>query len=322
MNKNSTEQNFFDLNEHNSLQVGVFGVLVVLFSFMFYFLMVPAAEMMFEGYLLGIVTYDGSEVHYLMDAGSAKKFTNFYTSWAVDVYRGTPQEARYWFNPLLSLSTPSLVFGAFLAFFISALLPKNIGYIRQKIERETAGLLDELCLKLYGFHSEEERKLLRNQLLNADLRDLHDFERDWNMGLEDLRTLHRAIIWQNSNIFRKFIGINSGIKVYLRFYLTERYSNNIIGSVYIGAASLIIIIGLRGLKFIPSNEPSLVLFALGLEFTLLIVYAIAVMYTRTENDDPPVQNHGGFAAGESLADIGTNREVEKLLKAFVRQNKK
>jgi hypothetical protein len=321
MNKNNTEQNFFDLNEHNSLQVGVFTILILLFSLLFYFLMVPAAEMMFEGYLLGVVTYDGTDVHYLLDTGSAKKTTDFYTSWAVDVYRGTPQEARYWFNPLLSLSIPSLIFGSFLAFFLSALLPQNLGYIRQKIERETAGLLDEICLKLYGFHSEQERNILRKQLLNADLRDLHDFERDWNMGLEDLRTLHRAIIWQNSNIIRKIIGLNSGIKVYLRFYFTERYSNNIIGSVYIGAASLIIIIGLRGLKFIPSNEPSLVLFALGLEFTLLIVYAITLMYTRNETDDPPL-NSGSSSSGESLADIGTNREVEKLLKAFVRQSKK
>lgn len=321
MNKNNTEQNFFDLNEHNSLQVGVFVLLIFLFSLLFYFLMVPAAEMMFEGYLLGVVTYDGSDVHYLLDTGSAKKTTNFYTSWAVDVYRGTPQEARYWFNPLLSLSIPSLIFGSFLAFFLSALLPQSLGYIRQKIERETAGLLDEICLKLYGFHSEQERNVLRNQLLNADLRDLHDFERDWNMGLEDLRTLHKAIIWQNSNIIQKIIGLNSGIKVYLRFYFTERYSNNIIGSVYIGAASLIIIIGLRGLKFIPSNEPSLVLFALGLEFTLLIVYAITLMYTRNESDDPPVSS-GSSSSGESLADIGTNREVEKLLKAFVRQSKK
>lgn len=318
---NNTEQNFFDLNEHNSLQVGVFVLLIFSFSLLFYFLMVPAAEMMFEGYLLGVVTYDGSDVHYLLDTGSAKKTTNFYTSWAVDVYRGTPQEARYWFNPLLSLSIPSLIFGSFLAFFLSALLPQSLGYIRQKIERETAGLLDEICLKLYGFHSEQERNILRNQLLNADLRDLHDFERDWNMGLEDLRTLHKAIIWQNSNIFQKIVGLNSGIKVYLRFYFTERYSNNIIGSVYIGAASLIIIIGLRGLKFIPSNEPSLVLFALGLEFTLLIVYAITLMYTRNETDDPPLSS-GNPSSGESLADIGTNREVEKLLKAFVRQSKK
>jgi hypothetical protein len=45
------------------------------------------------------------------------------------------------------------------------------------------------------------------------------------------------------------------------------------------------------------------------------------MYTRTENDNPPVQSQGAYT-GESLADIGTNREVEKLLKAFVRQNKK
>jgi hypothetical protein len=320
--KNNKEQNYFELNEHNSLQVTVFTLLILAISVAFFFLLLPAAEYMFEGYLLGIVTYDGSHVHYLIDTGSAQKPTNMYFSWAVDIYRGTPQEARYWFNPFLSLSIPSLIIGLFLAFIISALLPQNLGYIRQKIERETAGLLDEICLRLYGFHSEEERNVLRKQIMNADLRDLHDFERDWRMSLEDLRVLNKAIKWLNGSYMHKLININSGLKVYLRFYFTERYSNNIIGAVYMGAASLIIIIGLRGLKFIPANEPSLVLFALGLEFTLLIVYAFALMYSRNESDDQHLINSHNQNNSSDISDFGNSREVEKLLKAFVKSTPK
>lgn len=316
--KNNKEQNYFELNEHNSLQVTVFALLILAISVVFFFLLLPAAEYMFEGYLLGIVTYDGSDVHYLLDTGSAQKPTNMYFSWAVDIYRGTPQEARYWFNPFLSLSIPSLIIGLFLAFIISALLPQSLGYIRQKIERETAGLLDEICLRLYGFHSEEERNVLRKQIMNADLRDLHDYEKDWRMSLEDLRVLNKAIKWLNGNYMHKIININSGLKVYLRFYFTERYSNNIIGAVYMGAASLIIIIGLRGLKFIPANEPSLVLFALGLEFTLLMIYAFTLMYSRSESDDQHLDSSQANSSSSDISDIGSSREVEKLLKAFVK----
>lgn len=319
-NNKNKEQNYFELNEHNTLQVSVFVLLIFSISIAFFYLLIPVAEYMFQGYLLGTVTNDGTSVNYLLDNGSTDVKTSMYLAWAVDIYKGTPQEARYWFNPLLSLSIPSLIFGVFFTFIFSALLPQNIGYIRQKIERETAGLLDELCLKLYGFHSEVERNLLRKQIMNADLRDLHDYEREWQMSLEDLRVLNKAIKWINGGIFHKMLNINSGLKVYLRFYFTERYSNNIIGAVYMGAASLIIIIGLRGLKFIPANEPSLVLFALGLEFTLLIIYAFTLMYTRNEGD---VQfNSHSSNNSNNISDIGNSREVEKLLKAFVKSTPK
>lgn len=319
-NSINKEQNYFELNEHNTLQVTVFVLLIFSISIAFFYLLIPVAEYMFQGYLLGTVHNDGTSVNYLLDNGSTDVKTSMYFAWAVDIYKGTPQEARYWFNPLLSLSIPSMIFGVFFTFILSALLPQSIGYIRQKIERETAGLLDELCLKLYGFHSEVERNLLRKQIMNADLRDLHDYEREWQMSLEDLRVLNKAIKWINGGIFHKIVNINSGLKVYLRFYFTERYSNNIIGAVYMGAASLIIIIGLRGLKFIPANEPSLVLFALGLEFTLLIIYAFTLMYTRNEGD---VQfNSNPNNNSNNIADIGSSREVEKLLKAFVKSTPK
>jgi hypothetical protein len=318
METKEKEQNYFELNEHNTLQIAVFVLLVLGFAIVFFFLLMPLAQYLFEGYLLGKVTLDGTNVHYLLDTSSVEKPTNLILSWAVDVYKGTPQEARYWFNPLLSLGIPSAILGLFVAFLISALLPQKFGYIQQKIIRETAGMLDELCLKIYGFHSEDERNQIRKLIKKADLRDLHDYERDWQISLEDLRVLNRAIKWLNGSFVHKLLNINNGIKVYLRFYFTERYSNNIIGVVYMGAASLIIIIGLRGLKFIPANEPSLVLFALGIEFTLLIFYAITLMYAKNDNDVPHSANNGNSSHSNALEEIGTSREVEKLLKAFVK----
>lgn len=320
-NKKS-EQNYFALNEHNSLQISIFVFLTLGLSIIYFYLLMPLAQYMFEGYLLGKVINDGTKVHYLLDTKSIQINTNFILSWAVDVYKDTPQEARYWFNPLLSLGIPSLILGIMTAFLTSSLLPQKLGYIHQKIVRETAGLLDELCLKLYGFHSEEERNKIRKLVKKADLRDLHDYERDWQICLEDLLTLNKSIKWLGSNFWRKLIKINNGIKVYLRFYFTERYSNNIIGVVYMGAACLIIIIGLRGLKFIPANEPSLVLFALGLEFSLLIFYAITLMYSKNDTDMQVGSQNNNSGASASLDDVGTNREVEKLLKAFVKTSQR
>ena len=149
---------------------------------------------------------------------------------------------------------------------ISSVLPHNFGLVRQKIDRELASALDTICLNTFGYHSDEERTNIARDLRKADLRDLHDYERSWGMNLEDLKALQRALIWRDSNIIMRIFNSNKGLMVYLRFYFTVKYSNTLLGLVYMGAAILIIIIGLRGLKFIPATDPSLVIFSLGLEF--------------------------------------------------------
>lgn len=91
------------------------------------------------------------------------------------------------------------------------------------------------------------------------------------------------------------------------------------GLIYIGAAVLIIIIGLRGLQFIPKDSPSLVLFAISLEFILLIVYAFTLMYTKAENktesaDMGMSEMHTMFGASPTGS---SSRQAEKLLRMFV-----
>lgn len=301
------------------MQSMIFAIIMMASAVFFFFSFIPLVEMLFEQYLLGIIYNDGIEITYLLDNSTALKETNYYTNWAIDVFKNTPSEARYWFNPLLSISIPALIAGFLLAFLIASLLPQSTGLIRQKIEREIASLIDEICLNIHGFHSDIERQNIHLDLLNADLRDLHDYEKDWNMSLSDLKVLNKALRWREAGLLYRIFHLNDGISVYLRFYVTVNYSNLILGLVYIGAALLIIIIGLRGLKFIPANEPSLVIFALGLEFTLLLLYAFNLIYSKaeTETSTSSSNNKGSI----SVPELGKSKEVEKMLKLFVREYK-
>jgi hypothetical protein len=97
----------------------------------------------------------------------------------------------------------------------------------------------------------------------------------------------------------------------MREYFTDRYSNAILGLVYIGAAILIIVIGIRGLKFLPATDPSVVLGALGLEFMLLITYAVVLMYGRTEEPS----HAAGATHGDSS--ISLDADTQQLLRAFL-----
>jgi hypothetical protein len=89
-----------------------------------------------------------------------------------------------------------------------------------------------------------------------------------------------------------------------------------------GAAVLIIIIGLRGLKFIPPTQPSLVLFALGLEFSLLIIYAITLMYSKQdeEKEIEPIYAHS--QNNYLNTDFGSARDIERLLRVFIKSSEK
>ncbi|MCX6147372.1 MAG: hypothetical protein NTW25_09010, partial [Candidatus Kapabacteria bacterium] len=76
--------------------------------------------------------------------------------------------------------------------------------------------------------------------------------------------------------------IPAGLRLYLAHHFSEKYSNNVTGLAYAGAAVLIIAVGIRGLKFIPANRPSLIFFAILLEFTLLSLMAVTIFYTEEE----------------------------------------
>ncbi len=322
MNRKYEESSYFDLAQHNTTQVIVI-ILIFLMGFILTFIiMPPILEFVFTKFLNGKVYFGGELIDYAIDVRGAERETSYLFAWAVDIYKNTPQEARYWFNPFLSLIIPATMAGLGLSVSLSGLLPKKIGLMRQKIEREIAIVIDRICIIKYGYHGDEEKGEIIDSLLNADLRDLHDFVELWGMTLEDIKVLHRALVWQHSSVLGRIFRLNDGFRMYMRFYFTVIYSNGVLGFVYIGAAVLIIIIGLRGLKFIPASQPSLILFALGLEFSLLIIFAFTLMYSRQEEDVV----HGKVSSGErSLlisGDLGSSKEVEQLLRVFIKNDKK
>lgn len=111
----------------------------------------------------------------------------------------------------------------------------------------------------------------------------------------------------------------SGFARYMSETFVPKYSNNVMGLVYVGAAILILIVGLRGLGSIASRlpivpafaldgatgkiHPNLVMFALVLEFCILILLAVVTYFTPVEQQhaQPGESKDGKFLNHEEIA---------------------
>jgi len=287
-------------------------------------------EEFFRNFLRAEVVNDGRNVNYLIshDAKPEKITTSVYRMWAIvedNPNKSKLKEAKYLFNPILSLFPLIVTFSVVLAALISALLPKSFGLLRQKIYRELVNALDKIAVVLYGEHTDLELEEIIDTILTADVRRLHDYANSIEMRYTDLESIRAALEWQNSNGFMSIIRLRGAMKFYMRHYFTIQYSNTILGFVYIGAAALIIIIGIRGLKFIPGTEPSIILSALGLEFVLLITYAVMVMYSKQDEENERDRLYGGNNNNDFMSmptGIKGADDVENLLRMFVSRRKK
>jgi hypothetical protein len=333
----NTRSQYFELSKNTIVQYVIFAVLCLTFiSSVHLFIGIPLMESFFVSFMHADVNYDGSILEYRIAEGAPKEniTTNMLTQWGIierssaDFIQGKKLVARYLFNPTLALFPLILFIGIALGAYIVAFLPKSVGLIRQKISREIMNALDNIALSLYGEHTDAEIEDIRNRILGADIRDVHDLANEYQITVGQVVNLQDALFWQeSSNMFESFLRTQSGIRFYMRSYFTSQYGNTILGLVYIGAAVLIIIIGIRGLKFIPSSEPSIILFALGLEFILLIVYAVTLMLSPNEDT---IESYGSGTNESSglLSIMGNNnesnsgmkaKEVESLLKVFITQ---
>jgi hypothetical protein len=319
------EQTYFELTEHNALQVFIYLTIIIVCIIGLFAMILPVLQNFFQTFLQGNVYNEtGKFLSYSIDDPLPQKGLSYLFSWAVDIYKDTALESRYWFNPIMSLLLQITIFSIGFSTVLTAMLPQKIGFIRQKIEREIANSISKIAFLKYGSYSESEHKEITQELLNADIHDIHNFEEDWLVPFDTIIILQKAIKWKYFSTFKRIIHVNDGIQIYMRFYFTVKYSNAVLGLVYMGAAVLIIIIGLRGLKFIPPTQPSLVLFALGLEFTLLVTYAITLMYTKQEIDSEFETKTGG-SQGDNLLlsnDFGSSKDIEKLLRVFVKTKRK
>lgn len=313
---------YIELRNHNPVQLFLFAVLVVTFTFLVFENLLPVLQYFLEQYLNGDVINNGTKVRYSIDMPLPIKETSYIFSWAVDIYKDTPQEGRYWFNPVLSIILQSFLISIIITILLTTMLPRNIGYMRHKVDREISGLLEKLAIAQYGYNDSANIANMAEDIIMANPQELRDMVEELGITMDNLEVLRKGLLWQNSSVLYKIIHINDAVKVYMRFYFTVKYSNHVLGFVYIGAAVLIIIIGLRGLKFIPPTQPSLVLFALGLEFSFLVIYALTTMYTKEEDDgSSEIRSESGVGQSQLGADFGSSKEIEKLLRVFIKSKK-
>lgn len=307
------------------MQIVTFSTLVlVCTTVLFVFVAVPLMDGFFESFLRNATVRDGSSVSYHIAENRQDDTltTGLLTTWGLVDERdltkprapGSPLQADYIFRPILAFSPLVVVGGFVLAALLTCFFPG--GYVRQKMQREILTMLDHLSLSQYGEHTPEEIRQLTRDIATADLRRLHDLAEIYHVPYVDLELLQSAIHWRDAKGFSQFMKTHDAIKFYMREYFTERYSNTVLGFVYMGAAILIIVIGIRGLKFLPSTDPSIVLGALGLEFMLLITYAMVMIYGKPEEGlqpSPPI----GSLAHSSNQGLLLDGESEQVLRAFL-----
>lgn len=328
---------YFELSKHTSTQYVMYAVLTIaIVAFLHIAVAMPLMDMFFTKFMHADVASSGEILEYSIAEGAPKEdiITNRFTNWGIiermasdEFAKDKKRIARYLFNPTLSLLPLVLFIGIGISSYIVAFLPKTIGLIRQKIQREIMNTLDTISIALYGEHTDEEIMHLRNRVMEADIRDLHDLAKEYKITVDEVRNLQGALLWQEATSpFEIFMRTQVALQFYMRSYFSIQYANFILGMVYMGAAVLIIIIGIRGLKFIPSSEPSIILFALSLEFILLIVYAVMLIFSPKEDDREHQSsgNDGGglfTMLGGNNQDNGVrNAEVESLLKVFMTQS--
>ncbi len=345
-NKNHIRTEFYELSAHHTSQFVLFILISAVCTIFAFWTLLNLSEYIIKGFLYGEVTHDGTERTMLItdepdhsyihehelwekdmaDIKSDKKAitiikTEYYTNWSVDLNIGTPSEVRFWINPTFSFFVPSIIIGIILAALTTSILPLSIGFMRRRIEREIVYNLDKICYIVHHYYSKDKNAEIEQMILNADIHDLHIFEKDWGIPIDEIKIIHAALKWRNSSSIYRALHIVKGINIYLRLYFTEKYANAILGFVYIGAAILIIIIGLRGLKFIPATQPSPIIFSLAVEFSLLLTYAFTLIFAKPEQVDSFYDNEEEIKSNSIISPQDNSRDIENILRAFIKKEK-
>jgi hypothetical protein len=73
--------------------------------------------------------------------------------------------------------------------------------------------------------------------------------------------------------------------------ITLNYENNVYAMAYWGAAILILLIGLRGIKIIPKEQPTLVVVGLCIELTMLFMLGMVIFYKPEERKEISEPTH-------------------------------
>ncbi|MFZ1730738.1 MAG: hypothetical protein WBQ23_05400 [Bacteroidota bacterium] len=188
---------------------------------------------------------------------------------ALREYTMNNEQTVYFINPYIAFFPMHIFLGGLIAFLISMYLPagSSLAWIRAKLMREYERV-GSLLEKQFDAHGVDFSQLFKISRIERE-----QFLRFTTLPqvvvteVEDYISLKRYVEKQSRNFLMP-------VMFYFRYRISASYGNLIQGLVSGGAAILIFVIGLRGLKLIPQEEPSLILMALSIEFILLIVLMI------------------------------------------------
>ncbi|HVZ39568.1 MAG TPA: hypothetical protein VHI13_09850 [Candidatus Kapabacteria bacterium] len=217
-------------------------------------------------------------------------------------------------QPWVTFGIFSLFFGFIVAVVATAMLPRPIGYISNKIEREIDNTINRIDEQTGDKISREE--IERITAANSH-DDLSPIEKQFGpVIVSEIEDVRQARKWQRAKPL-----VFKGLRLYMTRHFAEQYANNVQGFAYGGAAILIVIIGIRGLKFIPPTQPSILLAAITLEFSMLTLLAVTLFYTEEEQRmDKLMRNLEESSEGQKYELINlvrTSQQQQRDLAAMV-----
>jgi hypothetical protein len=183
-------------------------------------------------------------------------------------------ESQFFVNPIVSFLPFDLLFGFAIAVMIGFMI--RLPFFRDRVHHTVLDIKKRLMLQLSASIEEVESILKNDPENNARLLARRD-----DINLDSVQVEILAVNSAQAYLAGKGSWM-SGMNTYMRFHFTEEYSNRVTGLAYGGAAFLIFVVGIRGLKFISATKPSFVLFALGVEFTMLVLLSTTMIFTEEE----------------------------------------
>jgi len=160
------------------------------------------------------------------------------------------------------------------------------------------------------FDDDTDIVVFRNSAIYNRIREF--FSEFVVIEIEDLKG---GLLWR-----RNRLQLMKGLRLYMSHHFTEKYSNVVTGLAYGGAAFLIVAIGVRGLKFIPAYRPSFILLAIMIEFVMLALLAVTLIYTEEEERmDKMLKKMEDANRSQLEALRGQQADIHQLSNALVGQ---
>ena len=255
---------------------------------------------------------------YIFDLTDASKSeqTDGYTKLAGEWILKAPKlgEAAIVIEPALGFTVLALVVGFAMSLLITLILPPHLGYMAIKVRREIhhakskvrlqTGFPDDIVeiltlpdARLYDLADSDRRKVeiafkkVWDRTDNNEGSAIVRFTSVFDDNTDVVSFRNEMLFLRMKEFFSDFVvqeihdtisgqeweknqfSIFKALRLYMSHHFTEAYANTVI---------LIIIIGVRGLKFIPATRPSLILGAIFLEGAMLALMAFTLLYTQEE----------------------------------------